>query len=85
MFRQDTVTVTVQLRVNNLLFQLLKTFGTTYISTHYWVRNKCHSLLIQFLVLLCQFLECFRALRFIIDMATVTFGLINFSIMSQLE
>ena len=56
-----------------------------YIITLYLVHNKCHSLLIWLLVLLCQFLECFGALKFITDMATVTFGLINFSIMSQLE
>ena len=76
---------TVQLCINEQLFQVPKTVGVSYIITFYQVLTKCHNLLIEFLVLLCQFLECFRALRFIIDMATVTFVLINFSIMSQLE
>lgn len=76
---------TINQCTNKWLFQVPKAVGVIYIITLYQVPTKCHSLLIQFLVLLCQFLECFRALKFIIDMTTVTFGLINFCIMSQLE
>lgn len=56
---------TVQLCINKQLFQVPKTVGVTYIITLYQVLTKCRNLLIQFLMLLCQFLECFGALRFI--------------------
>lgn len=47
---------TVQLCINKQLFQVPKTVGVTYIITLYQVLTKCRSLLIQFFMLLCQFL-----------------------------